>query len=74
VNYMHLVDQARVRIEQDYTRPLPERALRAMLGLVLPRPGLVPGGHDPARLARPFIALAAGAQSRRGIADICGGA
>ena len=25
VNYMHLVDQARVRIEQDYSRPLAER-------------------------------------------------
>ena len=28
VNYMHLVDQARVRIEQQYSRPLPERAPR----------------------------------------------
>src|SRR4026209_1339569 len=27
VNYMHLVDQARVRIERDYSRPLPERVL-----------------------------------------------
>ena len=27
VNYMHLVDQARVRIERDYSRPLAERAL-----------------------------------------------
>jgi Fe-S oxidoreductase len=26
VNYMHLVDQARVRIERDYSRPLIERA------------------------------------------------
>ena len=26
VNYMHLVDQARVRIERDYSRPLTERA------------------------------------------------
>jgi glycolate oxidase iron-sulfur subunit len=40
VNYMHLVDQARVRIEKDYARPLTERALRAVLGWVLPRPQL----------------------------------
>src|SRR5918994_6166951 len=40
VNYMHLVDQARVRIEQDYTRPLGERLLRRVLALVLPRPAL----------------------------------
>src|SRR5215212_12106185 len=38
VNYMHLVDQARVRIEQQYQRPLAERALRSVLALVLPRP------------------------------------
>src|SRR5213075_2417054 len=40
VNYMHLVDQARVRIERDYSRPLTERLLRAVLALVLPRPKL----------------------------------
>jgi glycolate oxidase iron-sulfur subunit len=57
VNYMHLVDQARVRIERDYTRPLPERALRAMLAFVLPRPGLFRAGMILARLGRPFTAL-----------------
>ena len=57
VNYMHLVDQARVRIEKDYTRPLPERALRAVLALVLPRPGLFRTGMILARLARPLAAL-----------------
>src|SRR4051794_15289402 len=40
VNYMHLVDQARGRIERDFSRPFAERALRAVLALVLPRPGL----------------------------------
>jgi glycolate oxidase iron-sulfur subunit len=40
VNYMHLVDQARVRIEKDYVRPLPERFLRQVLAIVLPRPAL----------------------------------
>ncbi len=40
VNYMHLVDQARVRVEEEYKRPLPERLLRGVLAFVLPRPGL----------------------------------
>jgi glycolate dehydrogenase iron-sulfur subunit len=57
VNYMHLVDQARVRIERDYTRPLAERALRALLALVLPRPGLFRAGMVLARLGRPMAAL-----------------
>jgi glycolate oxidase iron-sulfur subunit len=57
VNYMHLVDQARVRIERDYSRPLTERALRAMLAFVLPRPGLFRVGMVLARLARPLAAL-----------------
>ena len=57
VNYMHLVDQARVRIEKDYSRPLAERALRAVLAWVLPRPGLFRAGMVMARLARPFAGL-----------------
>ncbi len=40
VNYMHLVDHAREHIEETFTRPLPERLLRALLALVLPRPAL----------------------------------
>ncbi len=39
VNYMHLVDQARDRIEASYRRPFADRALRALLAAVLPRPG-----------------------------------
>jgi glycolate oxidase iron-sulfur subunit len=57
VNYMHLVDQARVRIERDFTRPLAERALRAVLAFVLPRPELFRAGMWLARLGRPFAAL-----------------
>src|SRR5262249_1830231 len=38
VNYMHLVDQARVRIERTYRRPLVEQVLRAVLAFVLPDP------------------------------------
>jgi glycolate oxidase iron-sulfur subunit len=57
VNYMHLVDQARVRIEKEYTRPLPERALRALLAWVLPRPNLFRASMILARLGRPLAAL-----------------
>jgi glycolate oxidase iron-sulfur subunit len=57
VHYMHLVDQARGRIERDYTRPLPERALRAILAFVLPRPGLFRASMIVARLGRPLAAL-----------------
>ena len=57
VNYMHLVDQARVRIERDYERPLTERLLRSVLAFVLPRPGLFRISMILAGLARPFTAL-----------------
>jgi glycolate oxidase iron-sulfur subunit len=54
VNYMHLVDQARVRIERDYRRPPTERALRALLAFVLPRPWLFRLSMILARLGRPL--------------------
>ena len=38
VHYMHLVDHARVHIEQTYVRPLRERLLRTILAKVLPYP------------------------------------
>jgi glycolate oxidase iron-sulfur subunit len=57
VNYMHLVDQARVKIERDYTRPLAERVLRAVLAWVLPRPEWFRAGMILARLGRPLAAL-----------------
>jgi glycolate oxidase iron-sulfur subunit len=57
VNYMHLVDQARVRIEKEFTRPLTERALRAVLAWVLPRPGPFRAGMILARLVRPLAGL-----------------
>jgi glycolate oxidase iron-sulfur subunit len=57
VNYMHLVDQARVRIEKQYTRPLSERLFRAALSWILPRPQLLRAGMLLGRLARPLAAL-----------------
>jgi glycolate oxidase iron-sulfur subunit len=57
VNYMHLVDQARVRIERDYTRPATERLLRSVLAWVLPRPSLFRISMTLARLGRPLLGL-----------------
>ena len=54
VNYMHLVDHARHHIEKTYVRPWPDRAMRALLGAVLPRPGVFRLGLQAARLGRPF--------------------
>ncbi|OAF16171.1 glycolate oxidase subunit GlcF [Bradyrhizobium neotropicale] len=57
VHYMHLVDQARVRIEQRYQRPLAERLLRAVLAFVLPDPQRFRASMWLARLARPLTVL-----------------
>ncbi|WP_375311101.1 glycolate oxidase subunit GlcF [Bradyrhizobium sp. A5] len=57
VNYMHLVDQARVRIEQRYQRPLTERLLRQALAFVLPDPQRFRASMWLARLARPLAML-----------------
>jgi len=57
VHYMHLVDQARVKIERDFRRPLKERLLRAVLARVLPEPKLFGAAMRLARFARPLAAL-----------------
>ena len=57
VNYMHLVDQARVRIERDFRRPLMERLLRGVLARVLPEPKLFHAAMRLAYFARPVAAL-----------------
>jgi glycolate oxidase iron-sulfur subunit len=60
VDYMRLADIARARIAEDVRRPAIERALRAVLTLVLPRPGLFRLALLGAALARPFRALLPG--------------
>jgi glycolate oxidase iron-sulfur subunit len=60
VNYMHLVDHARVHIEQTYRRPRRERWLRALLAFVLPRPRVLRAALRLARLARPLRSGLAG--------------
>ena len=57
VHYMHLVDHARRYIEETYTRPWPDRLLRRVLALVLPRPGLFRLALRAGRLGRPLRRL-----------------
>jgi glycolate oxidase iron-sulfur subunit len=57
VNYMHLVDHARSHIEATYRRPWPDRALRRLLGIVLPRPRLFRWALRGASFGKPFASL-----------------
>jgi glycolate oxidase iron-sulfur subunit len=57
VHYMHLVDQARVRIEKQYKRPASERFLRRLLAFTLPEPNRFRASMILARLAKPLAAL-----------------
>jgi glycolate oxidase iron-sulfur subunit len=56
VHYMHLVDHGRAHIERTYARPLADRAVRALLALVLPRPWLFRLSLVGAWLAKPAAA------------------
>ena len=60
VNYMHLVDLARTRIEETHTRPLTDRGLRALLAFVVPSPAIFRLALIGAWFARPFKALMPG--------------
>ncbi len=57
VHYQHLIDHARVHVEQTYRRPFAERSLRAALAAVLPYPRRVRAALAAATLARPFARL-----------------
>lgn len=58
VDYLQLVDHARTHIEETYARPLPDRALRAVLSRVMISPPLFRTALRLAALARPFARLA----------------
>ncbi|MCR9214565.1 MAG: glycolate oxidase subunit GlcF [Proteobacteria bacterium] len=60
VHYMHLVDHARQYIEETHTRPLFDRMLRGVLGVILPRPNLFRLALVGALLARPLKLLTTG--------------
>src|ERR1700720_2404301 len=57
VNYMHLVDHARVHIERTYRRPLLDRLMRSLLAAILPNPGIMGPALMGAVLAKPFKGL-----------------
>src|SRR3954465_5058896 len=57
VHYMHLVDHARVHIEETYRRPLLDRLQRAVLATVLPNPWLFRATLRLSRLAKPLVPL-----------------
>ena len=57
VHYMHLVDHARAHIEKTYRRPLPDRAIRALLAAVLPHTGRFRAALALSKVGRPFAPL-----------------
>jgi glycolate oxidase iron-sulfur subunit len=57
VHYMHLVDHARVHIEQTYRRPLADRLMRAFLARVMPHPTRLRLASFAAGLAKPLAPL-----------------
>ncbi|NKW90980.1 glycolate oxidase subunit GlcF [Rhodobacteraceae bacterium R_SAG9] len=54
VHYMHLVDHAREYIEENYKRPLSDRALRWVLAQILPYPMRFRWALIGAKVGRPF--------------------
>jgi glycolate oxidase iron-sulfur subunit len=58
VHYMHLVDHARVHIEDTYRRPPVERLMRAFLAVLIPYPQRFRLALQAARLGKPLAPLA----------------
>ena len=69
VHYMHLVDHARVHIEQTYRRPLGDRILRALLATLMPYPERFRLALIATLFAKPFAALAAALGLKRRCGD-----
>ncbi|MGE0004584.1 MAG: glycolate oxidase subunit GlcF [Parvibaculaceae bacterium] len=65
VHYMHLVDDARVHVEKTYRRPFFERALRGLLAVLMPRPGLFKAALILSQLVRPLAPVIARLGDRR---------
>ena len=68
VNYMHLIDEGRAHVEETYTRPLPDRMLRALLAMIMPRPALFRLALMAAWLAKPIRPVLASFGFKRGAA------
>jgi glycolate oxidase iron-sulfur subunit len=65
VHYMHLVDHARVHIEETFSRPLGDRLLRAILAKLMPYPERFRPALMAAIIGKPFAALAQAAGLKR---------
>src|SRR5436309_10790970 len=57
VHYMHLVDHARVHIEQTYRRPAGERLMRRLLSFTLPHNGRLRLALRAGAVAKPLAPL-----------------
>lgn len=57
VDYMHLVDHARIHIENTYRRPLIDRLIRNLLAAVLPYPQRFRAALILAKLGRPLAPM-----------------
>ncbi|WP_185984876.1 glycolate oxidase subunit GlcF [Aureimonas mangrovi] len=57
VNYMHLVDHARVHIQKTYRRPFADRMIRRILAMTLPYPARFRLSLRLAKLAAPFAGV-----------------
>ncbi len=68
VDYMHLIEQARVHVEATYKRPLMDRILRGALAQIIPFPTRFRLALLAARLVRPFARLFPDARLRAMIA------
>lgn len=64
VHYMHLIDQAREYIDQNYKRSLSDRMLRWVLARILPYPNRFRVALLGAKIARPFVRLIPDARLR----------
>jgi glycolate oxidase iron-sulfur subunit len=60
VDYMHLVDKARIRIEETYIRPLFERVLRSLVANLLPNPKIFRLALIGAWIVKPLAQFAPG--------------
>jgi glycolate oxidase iron-sulfur subunit len=65
VNYMHLIDHARVHVEKTYKRPLAENLLRKALAFTMPRPGIFSMAMTLGGLARKFPKLVSAMGAKR---------
>ena len=65
VDYMHLIDHARVHVENTYRRPLTDKLLRWALAKILPHRGRFGAARALGRLASPFRSLLEGLGAKR---------